>query len=229
MIIRVYFEKTDKVISFNNQHQMNGFIYALLGDKADKYHDSYSRYSVSSIQGGHISPDKKGIVFDGEPYIQISSNDLEIIGDFVNGILNAINNHSANFFGLYPTRFDNSEFHCNKSFDVVKTISPILIRKDGNKLNCKDADWVEVLEKNCKDKLSHEGIDDKTFRIEVKKPERLRTKMIWVGGVFNPCTEGVFTIYGKKETREKLLSLGLGNSTGSGFGAMKILTNESCL
>lgn len=224
MIIRVYFEKTNKTIDFNNQHQMNGFIYKMLGDKASKYHESFSNYSISSIQGGKGV--KEGIIFENEPYVQIATDNNEVCMDFVNAIIETIDTKRANFFGLFPTRFETFDFPCGNNFDIVKTISPILLKKDGKKLNIKNENWLEVLNENCKKKLQHEGIEDPTFKIVIGKRESVRSKMIWVDNVFNPCTEGFFTVYGKKETRKKLYSMGIGNSTGTGFGAIKILVKE---
>lgn len=223
MFFYVYFEKTDKIIDFNNQHRMNGFIFKVLGENASKYHDSFSKYSISSIQGGHMSNDKKGLVFNSRPYIQFSSENMEFLNDFSSGILNAIENKNADFFGLYPVELDGPyEFNPMVSgYDVVKTISPILVRDSkGKKLTCKDASWADTLTDNCKRKLEHEGVNDPSFKIEIKNPTALKTKMVWVGETFNPTTIGIFAVYGRPETRRKLYTLGFGNSTGSGFGAV---------
>lgn len=226
MVIRIYFEKTNKTIPFNNQHQMNGFIYTMLGDNAGKYHDSFSGYSVSSIQGGRMSSDKSGLIFENEPYINFTSDDMNVCKDFVSAIINAIDNKSADFFGLYPVRFETYDFPCGKKFDVVKTISPILLKKNGRKLTIRDDNWLEELTENCKNKLRHNGIEDNTFKIVIGNKEAVKNKMVNVGKVFNPCTEAVFTVYGKENTRRKLYNMGLGNSTGTGFGAVKIIVKE---
>lgn len=224
MIFNIIFEKTDKVIDFNNQHQMNGFIFTMLGEMAEKYHNAYSGYSVSSIQGGRMSPCKKGLVFDESPFVQISSNDNSVIGDFVNCALNAIDKKTANFFGLYPVRIEGPYiFNCCTNYDVVRTMSPILVKKDGVKLTCNDDGWVDALTDNCVKKLKHSDIVDDTFRIVVGNKDNIHSKIVMVGEVFNPCTEGVFMVYGKRSTREVLYNSGLGNSTGSGFGAIRIL------
>lgn len=226
MIIKVYFEKTNKTIPFNNQHQMNGFIFAMLGDKASKYHDSFSDYSISGIQGCRMNSDKSGLIFTNEPYIQITSDDMSVCNDFVCAIINSIDNKSVNLFGLHPTRFETFDFPCGKKFDIIKTISPILLKNNGRKITVVDEGWIEALNENCKAKLKHGGIEDSSFKIVIGNKENVKRKMVYVGEVFNPCTDGVFTVYGKEETRKKLYNMGLGNSTGTGFGALKVVIKE---
>lgn len=230
MIIKVYFQKPNRTIRFDEQYNVRGFVYNMLGDKASKYHDKFSPFSVSFVQGGKMKQDKSGIIFEENPYIQISTTHNEIYEDFIESIENAIDNKTANLCGLYPIRYeDYLDFKCNKTFDVIKTISPILLKKDWykggekRKINCKDENWLYELNKNCKEKLQHEGIEDNSFKIVIGNKDAMRTKMITIGGVFNPCTDGVMTVYGKENTRRKLYELGLGHSTGIGFGAIKIL------
>lgn len=226
MIIKVYFEKTEKSIPFNHQHQMNGFIYKMLGEKSNKYHDTFSCYSVSNIQGCKMKEDKSGLVFPGEPYIQIASDNTEVCNDFVCAIINTIDNKSANFFGLHPVRFETYDFPCGKKFDIMRTISPILLKQNGRKITINDENWLKVLNENCRAKLANNGIEDKSFKIVIGNRDNVRSKMVYVGDVFNPCTDGVFTVYGKESTRRKLYNMGIGNSTGTGFGAVKLIVRE---
>lgn len=224
MNVKVFFDKTNKVIPFNNQHQMNGFIHAILGQEND-YHDKFSNYSISSILGGKMAENKAGLVYENEPYIIASSQDNDFINAFLFGLVNAISNKSADFFGLYPTRFETGEYRVGKTFDVVRTNSPILLKNaDNRKITSKDDNWLDILKKQTIKKLENAGIVDDTFYIVVKKQEALKTKMVMVGDVFNPCTNAVFTVYGKEDTRKAIYALGFGNSTGSGFGSVSPFT-----
>ena len=74
--------------------------------------------------------------------------------------------------------------------------------------------------------LKHCDIEEETFKMELIKPERCKKKNVWVGDVFNPISSVRLRVYGRKETREALYNLGIGNSTGSGFGAVKIYGNK---
>lgn len=226
MVITIFFEKTDKVLPFNNQHALNGVIHTILG-KDNKYHDSFSHYSVSSIQGGKMSQDKKGIIFKDEPYIIVSSLETSFINNFLIGLTKQISLNSCDFYGLKLKRFETTDLVPHTEYDVIITNSPILIKnKDGFKLTCKNDGWLQAVKDNCIKKLFHSGIVDETFDIKVQNPENLKQKTIMVGAIFNPCTSAILTVYGKKNTRKTLYSLGIGNSTGSGFGSVSIFQNK---
>lgn len=222
MNIKVYFEKTEKTIPFDNQHAMNGFIHRVLGE-SNKYHDGFSGYCISSVMGGKMSDGKSGLVFDCEPYIIVSSPDSGFVNDFLSGLVNAFSSRSADFYGLYPSRFETYENNVNKTYDVIKTNSPILLKdREGRKITFKDDGWLERLKEQCVKKLEHRNIKDDSFDIVIGNFGTLKTKSIIVNGVFNPCTNAILTVYGRKETRDTLYSLGLGNSTGSGFGSVSV-------
>lgn len=228
MIIKVYFEKTNKPIPFSNQKQLNGFNHNVLGQN-NKYHDKFSNYSISNIRGGKPNAKKEGLMFEKEPYIQVSSKDTEFINKYLEGLIAVQNTDKANFFGLKATRFESYDHKPSKNgFDVIKTNSPIIIKdEDGKtKLTCNDANWLKRLIENSKAKLKHEGIEDDTFNIVAKNKDNLKSRMLMVGDVFNPCTSAVLTVYGKESTRYALYNMGLGNSTGSGFGSVSILQSK---
>lgn len=223
MRIRVFFEKKDITIPFNNQHIMNGFVYSVLKNP-EKYHNSFSNYSVSSIQGTHITDDKKALYFHTQPYIDITSDNVDFISDFVNGLCESIASGNENFFGLRPENFTSINMPIAPEYDMVKTSSPIIIKnKEGWKLTCEDNGWETALNEHAKLKLQHEGISDPTFKIEVLKASK---KLINVGETFNPCTNALMIVRGKKSSREKIYNMGLGNSTGSGFGSIEIITKK---
>ena len=68
----------------------------------------------------------------------------------------------------------------------------------------------------------YKGVVDDTLRIEIRNPHRGKEKIIWVGDVFNPCSYLSMKVYGKKETRKMIYNMGFGNSTGSGFGTIRL-------
>ena len=82
--------------------------------------------------------------------------------------------------------------------------------------------WLETLINQSKNKLNKLGIVDDTFDIKIRNFQNAKEKSIYVGNVFNPSTMISLIIYGKPNTRKTLYNLGLGNSTGSGFGCIKL-------
>lgn len=224
MIVKIVFEKEGDAIPFNNQHEVNGFIYNHLFDRDEEIHSSFSPYSISGLQGLVTSDDSKHLVPNMEPYIQVSSNSDEITNKVVCGVIKTINSKKKVLFGRCVTHIlceDDSKV--GKNYDVVKTLSPVLLIKDGKKLTYRDEGWETLLTEHCRKKLLKNGIVDDTFRIEFNKPENIKAKNVFVGNVFNPCTSFVATVYGKPKTRKAIYSLGIGGSTGSGFGAVEVL------
>lgn len=222
MRFNIYFTKPNVNIPINNQKELNSFIHRCLG-KDNKLHDAFSDYSISSLQGG--KNDNQILHFENEPYITISSLNFDFIGKMMYGA--QFNNEKL--FDMSVSRIEPlGEYNVNPYFDKIITISPILLKDidKRKKLTIKDDNWLNRLNEQSKAKLKHLGIEDETFNIKVRNPEKAKTKNIHVGEVFNPCSMVSLEVYGKKETRIALYNLGLGNSTGSGFGSIKIYENN---
>ena len=224
MRLRINLTHPTQDVPVNNQHQMNGFIYAILGND-NPYHDSVSDYSISSLQGGKLKDDKLTLSFEeSNPHFYVASQNSAFIGDFVLGT----KRENISVFGMKIDNIDITyDFRPHDYCDDIITISPILIRgKDDRKIQFDSPEWSVEIMRNCTGKLRHQGIEDKTFRIELVATGKPKKKCVWVGDVFNPCSSVRLRVYGKKKTREALYNLGIGNSTGSGFGAVKIYGNK---
>lgn len=238
MYFKVNFEKTDRVLPYDTQHTLNGVFYKILNNP-QKYHDAFSYYSASGIQGAMADPKQGGIMFPDHPYFIVASPDKrhingkwefnEFLKDFVEGLMNSINNPEVNFFGLKVMTFETPRINVVDSlarprFDLIRTRTPILLKKENWKIAYNDnpEEWVSILTENTKKKLAHEGIEDPTFAIKVEQPQRMKSRNVTVGNVRNHCTSGILTVYGKPETRAFLYTMGLGYSTGSGFGSVEI-------
>ena len=224
MRLRINLTHPTQDVPVNNQHQMNGFIYTILGND-NPYHDSVSDYSISSLQGGKLKEDKLTLSFEeSNPYFYVASQNSTFIGDFILGT----KRENISVFGMRIDNIDiTHDFRPHDYCDDIITISPILIRgKDNRKIQFDSPEWIVEIMRNCTGKLRHQGIEDNTFRIELVATGKAKKKCVWVGDVFNPCSSVRLRVYGKKNTRKALYNLGIGNSTGSGFGAVKIYGNN---
>jgi len=222
MKINLFLTNPHVNIPINNQKEVNSFIHRLLG-KDNKYHDRFSNYAISSLQGGKLNSEGN-LTFEKEPYIIISSNDME----FIDTMLEGIQEKNEKLFDMSHKRVTITEYNVNEYYDNVITISPILLKdKEGRKITFKNDKWLNTLILNCKMKLLHEGIEDSTFNIKIKNPENGKEKLIYVGDVFNPASMVRLVVYGKEKTRRTLYNLGLGHSTGSGFGSISIMENKN--
>ena len=140
-------------------------------------------------------------------------------------MINGLNKKEYTFFGLVFDRIEFKDFNVNKRYDTILTISPVIVKdKHGKKISIDNKDFLYYLKKNCIEKLKHNGIEDETFDIYFRHQEKAKQKMIMVGDVFNICSVISLYVYGKPTTRKKLYNLGLGGSTGSGFGAVKVFS-----
>lgn len=221
MILKIFFKPIDDstndiIIPFSNQKEMNSFIYRTLGDN-NKYHDTFSDYSISSIQGG-VKYDTKHIIFNTQPYIMVASQNEE----FITTLLTNLEKNEFTFFNLKYARCEFKMFKLNEKYDKIITISPIIIKHDNRKISFDNPFFLDELKKNCLEKLRHIGINDETFNVEIRNIEKAKTKLIYVGDVFNISSMISLVVYGKKETRNALYHLGIGGSTGSGFGSIKV-------
>ena len=121
----------------------------------------------------------------------------------------------------------DEDFIVNTHFDNIVTISPIIVKsKNGRKITFKDSEWLDRLTQNCVNKLHHLNIVDPTFKMEVVNPHKAKEKCVWVGDIFNVCSNVRLKVFGRPKTREALYNLGLGGSTGSGFGSVKIYSTN---
>ena len=223
MKINLYFSYPSSPITINNQHDVNVFIHKVLGH--NNYHDAFSNYSISSLQGGkYIGNDL--IDFPNEqPWIQVSSSD----SNFIFSLIMALNNTNNTLLGMKYDRFDRNDFSANEKYDIIYTISPILLKDKDLKITFRDDNWIEKLISNCKDKLARldTPIIDDTFNIEIIDIKNAKVKKIMVkDNCWAIASQVILKVYGNKDTRIALYEMGIGGSTGSGFGSVKILTKN---
>ena len=200
----------------------NSYIHKCLGIN-NHYHDTFSSYSISSIQGGIL---KNGMLnFEEGMYIVISVPEKE--QKFLSAIMTGILINPDFGFGMKFISFTPTEVDVHKYHDYVQTISPIIL-KDGRirKTFKDDGFWEELTARTIK-KLKHydPDINVNGFKLsiaDINNPNN-KIKKIMVKGYVNKCSQVCMKIEGHKKTRMLLYDLGIGSSTGSGFGAIKVL------
>lgn len=134
----------------------------------------------------------------------------------------------------YGMKFINIEpltIEVGKKFDYIQTISPIILKsKETNKfLTFNDGKFINELTNRCVKKLQYydENINLSDFKIEVVSLYgKNKIKRIKVKDFNNKANMVRLKITGNANTRKILYELGIGSSTGSGFGAVKTLTNS---
>lgn len=226
MKIKVIFEGKDVLDQSKTFKKVNGFVNTCLGEN-NKYHGNFSNYSVSRLLGGKY--DGNNIVFDNGAYITISSNEDEFIINLVRRL--STSRRKLCIGNLLFIDYELYEESVGKYFDVIRTTSPIrLTLKEQGFVTVKDTNFIDTLTNKSVKKLIHNGLDEgvaNTLKFELFHPEKAHTRFYNIDGAKNITSNVMLVVRGKEEARRKLYNLGLGSSTGFGFGSVTVINKEN--
>jgi len=219
--MRIYLRlsKNKEAIPYDYQHLLTGVVHKWIG-KGNKEHGQRSLYSFSWLK--NTTSNEGGIHLKPEAYFFISAYDSSLIKQIIKGILE--NPHI--FCGTQVTGVqikETPEFSNEEKFFLD---SPILIRKrEGEKIKhitYREEDFGSLLTENIKSKLQFAGINAEGISVELDKSYAFpQTKLVDYKGIKNKTTLAPIIIKGSPEQIAFAWTVGLGNSTGIGFGAIK--------
>ncbi len=224
MRIHIKTTPSDRVIGFNHLHLLTGVLHKWFGQ--NDFHDTISLYSFSGLQGGQAS--KSGLQFKQGASFYISCWYTEDAKRLVKGVQAA----PDMFAGLRV-----QEITLQEKPDLTDRIhfqlgSPIYIQRnleDGSKkfYFYDDEEAGDLLKATLEHKMSEAGLLlDDTLKISFdlsydrKKVKKLEYHSKHYTNNIKASWCPV-TIEGKPETKQFAWCVGLGNSTGIGFGAIK--------
>lgn len=219
--LKIKFESITSPFTKPSEDYIVGCVQTLFGEE-NKYHDSFSNYNVSGLLGGKVQDDGSMTYPDG-CYFLFSSTDEELISKVVNNLFlkkTDLYLREASFEG-FEMVFDD----INRDYDIVNTISPILLKKDKRYLTFNDEDFLEYLTLQCKKKLQYEGISDKEiskFSIEPFHFENGAVKYTKRKNYALPASNIMLLVKGSPKCRKIIYENGFGNSTGYCYGTIKI-------
>lgn len=201
-----------------------GFLHQVLGD-GNKWHDAFSPYCVSSMCGGEVMGDK--YVFNNGGTVYISSSNDDFVADVITGL---IKRRGEDVCGMEYTGFECMSSEIKSDYDIVKTISPILLKDkidDGCRyLTVEDGQlFFDKLNEHSRKKLMRAGFDEDDLNDFVIEPFHIECACMKVSKHKNyslPCSKLMMVIKGKPMCRRKLYEMGLGSSTGYCYGAIEI-------
>lgn len=211
--------KNRETIPFNYQFNLTGAIHKWLG-KGNSVHDKISLYSFSWLQ--NVVTKKSGINLTRDSYFFISAYDDGLIKQILKGVMQ----NPSICFGTSVSDVqivDTPLFEPTCSFF---TASPVFIKRriDNNEKHIthehssSDLYLTETLKKKLKfADLSADGVSvrfDKTYF-------NPRTKIIRYNQISNRVSICPVIIEGTLEQLQFAWNVGVGNSTGIGFGALK--------
>ncbi len=219
--MRLYLKltKNSSAIPYNYQHLLTGCIHKWLG-KSNVEHGKISMYSFSWLQ--NVRATAKGLWLSLDSYFFINFHDDSVAKKVVSGILS----NSEMFNGVLVKEVllkETPHFDGKESFMVA---SPILIKRtvgDSEKhYTFSDKEANLLMTQTLQTKLGEAGLakDNVLVRFD-ESYSNPKTKLINYKGVGNKANLCPIIVEGSREQIEFAWNVGIGNSTGIGFGALK--------
>ncbi|WP_346237694.1 CRISPR-associated endoribonuclease Cas6 [Niabella insulamsoli] len=219
MRLYIKLSKNTELIPFNYQHMLTGVVHKWIGEK-NQEHGKRSLYSFSWLQ--NTVANKNGINLNRDAYFFISAYDDTLIKQVVKGILK----DPEMFCGSRVIDIQIREVPEFSNEERFFLNSPILIRKrEGERtrhVTYLEEDFETLLMENIKSKLQLVGLDTDDMGIELDKSYAFpQTKLVNYKGIKNKTSLAPIIIKGSREQIAFAWAVGLGNSTGIGFGSVK--------
>ncbi|RXF70101.1 CRISPR-associated endoribonuclease Cas6 [Arcticibacter tournemirensis] len=219
MRIHLKLSRSKKPIPFNYQSYLTGAVHKWIGYD-NEHHNKPSLYSFSWLQ--NIDVRKEGIQTNAESSFFISSYDEDIVRTIINGIMS----DSSVFFGVSVSEVQLMNTPVFSSFESFAVASPVFIKRrhEGREVHIpfNDPDSGVFLTETLQKKLRLAGISDENVRVSFDNEyTSARTKVIYYKDIGNKANICPVMINGTPEQIAFAWNVGVGNSTGIGFGALK--------
>ncbi len=218
--MRILLSTTANTVPVPYSYQVNlaGAFHKWLGD--NKEHDDVSLYSFSWLQGGKGS--KEGLMFGSGATWVISSYKISIIKDLLKGI----RNEPSIAWGMEVKEIQIQKEPQFAGKEYFRLLSPVFIKRniEGNSKYYLyfDKEASDLLTDTLRTRLRKAGLSDLgvsvRFDREYSNPQ---TKMINYRGVLCKASMCPVIVEGSPEQIAFAWNVGVGNSTGIGFGALK--------
>lgn len=219
--MRIYLKlcKNESSIPFNYQELLTGVIHKWIG-KANEIHGGSGHYSFSWIQ--NTIANKKGINLKDGAFFFIGTYEESLLKQIIKGVLQ----DPEMFHGIKVTDVQVKNIPNFADTEKFLMASPVLLKmKEGNKINhvtLEDENFEEVLTQSFKSKLDKSNLSSEGVSIRLNpKTDFRQTKLVTYKGIKNKTSLAPIIIEGTPEQIAFAWCVGLGNSTGIGFGALK--------
>lgn len=189
--------------------------------KNNELHDARSTYSLSPMLGGIRNAN--GEQFPNGGYMLFTTADDELMNKVVSALFSAQGTKAGTM--SYKNFEMAKDFHIHSDYDIVRSITPILLMSSKRRITVKDKNFIELLTERCKEKLIFAGIEPlkaKTIKIELFHPENASVIDVQYNETHNFASKVMLVVKGNREARRTLYSMGLGSSTGCGFGTIHV-------
>lgn len=219
--MRLYLKLTKNAVAipFNYQHLLTGAIHKWIG-KENKEHGDVSLYSFSWLQ--KVNANNKGIILTRDSYFFVSTCKDDLLKAILKGVLE----NPFVYCGseVYDVQImQTPEFGTREHFLLA---SPIFIKRrfdDKQKhIAFNDEDSGKYMTETMSKKMSVAGLSSEGLSVEFDRNyPNPRTKLIHYEKIGNKVNICPVIIEGTPEQIAFAWNVGIGNSTGIGFGALK--------
>lgn len=228
MRLKILLSGTEKELPINHQHIVNSFIHRALG-RDNQYHDAKNDYSISSLQGGKWIPNTQNISLKNGGYIIISSLNKKFLNDII------LNLYTTKFYeDIRVTGIEFIEEKFINGWNHFATLSPFIIKnytsKDAYSFNTLRDEGFETLVKNYLIKKLNKidpTLDLTNFDIKIPEHVNHKVSKVIVKNVLNLANTCHISIHTNKKVAEILYNIGIGQSTGCGFGTIYKTENKT--
>lgn len=206
-------------VPFNYQHDLTRTLHRWLGQ--NDLHDKISLYSFSWLRGKSTNM-KDGLSFPDGAHWFISFWESKYSSELIQGIVDA----PLVAFGMVV---DEVQIVMPPKFSEewrFKVSSPVLIRKNRDEggrehLTFRDKEVDNLLQRTLKHKMEEAGISYDNFQISFDRNySGARTKLIDIKGTKLKANLCPIVMKGDPKAMEFAWNVGVGELTGSGFGAL---------
>ena len=219
--MRIYLRlsQNNELIPFNYQHFLTGALHKWMGGN-NVEHGNISLYSFSWLQ--NVDTTEKGINLKRGSYFFISAYAEGLIKKIVKGIMA----DQSVCFGSIVTAIDIEETPTFSNIHHFFTASPIFVHRfDGDKhdhIGFDDEKSSIYMTETMQKKLNLAGLPSENVKVSFDKNYHSpRKKVITYKGIGNRVNICPVIVEGTPEQVAFAWNVGVGNSTGIGFGALK--------
>jgi len=220
MRIHILLSKNTQPIDFNYQQKQVGAIHKWLGQ--NEIHDKISLYSFSWLKGGR--KEKENLNFPNGAKFFISFYDSNRIKDIIKGIQDS----PEAFCGMKVNDILIQETPKFGTFQKFFTESPVFLKYTIDKISkyyyYTNPESEEILTNNGMNKLKQVGKASEAFKVYFDSNYHgAYTKGATFKGIFNKGSICPIIVEGTPEQIAFIWDVGIGNSTGIGFGSLSIM------
>lgn len=218
MRIILHLSKNKEIVPYNYQSFLTGTLHKWLG--INTIHNDISLYSFSWLQGAKAI--NKGLNFPHGGAWFISTYDQELIKQIIQGV----QADPSIQFGMHVKEIGIQEDPTFREEEIFHVASPILIKRNiGISVKFylfQDAESNDLLTETLQTKLKKAGLASDNFSIQFDTTyPKATTKLIQYKNIQNKTSICPVIVRGTPEQIAFTWNVGIGNSTGIGFGSIR--------